>query len=311
MVLAIGLLAIFSWPREPRYAGKSLSVWLQELPSFGTRPGVEAANAIRAMGTNALPTLLARIQAKVPLWKMKLNPILDKQHLVKFRFRTSDFERAKAVVAFEILGPVAAPAVPSLVRALGSKEPRIRVCAAGALGGIGIATPEGVSGLIKLLGDQDHNVRFQAASALGAIGPASVRSLLVALENGNPSVQLAAMNALESVFVNTWRHQSNSRNLHSGKPGFELEKVFGEPSGCDAADAVKILILLLHQEDKQVRGAACGMLGSFGVVAKDATSGLIEAMQDPDEQIRNAANSALYHIGYTNRLMVPANVNFF
>jgi len=311
VVLAIGLLAIFSWPREPRYAGKSLSVWLQELPSSGTKPGEGAVNAIRAMGTNALPTLLARIQTELPLWKMKLNPILNKQHLVKFRFRASDFDRTKVVVAFEILGPVATPAVPNLVRALGGKEPRVRVCAAGALGGIGIATPEVVSGLIKLLGDQDQNVRFQAGSALGAIGPASVRSLLVALENGNPSVQLAAMGALEWVFVNTWRYQSNSRNSRPGKPGFELEKVFGKPSGCDAADAVKVLILVLHQEDKQVRGAACGLLGNFGVVSKDATSGLIEAMQDPDEELRNAANVALYRIGYTNRLMRRANAKGF
>jgi HEAT repeat protein len=304
ILTAAGLLALLFWPREPRYANKTLSAWLQELPRSGTKPN-EAVNAIRAMGGNALPALIARIQAKVPLWKQKLNAALDKRRLVEFRFHSSDYAREEAVIAFEVLGPIAMPAVPALLRALGEEEPRIRGCAARALGGIGTATTEVIPALIKLLGDQDQNIRLQAAYALGAIGPSAIRSLLVAIKDGDPNVQLAAMDALASVFDDTSRQPKKVRIRRPGKPGFELEKVFAQAPGCDAVAVVKILTERLHQEDKQVRRAACLLLGSFGAVTKDAVSGLVEVTRDPEEEVRSAANTGLYEIGDTNRLLLP------
>ena len=83
--LAIGVLVV--WLREPRYHGRSLSAWLAALddgergnrivfdansPPRPTKEQLEAAEAVRHMGTNALPELLRLLQAEEsPLYSIK------------------------------------------------------------------------------------------------------------------------------------------------------------------------------------------------------------------------------------------------
>ncbi len=73
----------------------------------------DAAEAIRAMGTNSLPFLLAHIHAYSPL-EEKLCVLLAKQHIFKFNFDDPYF--APSVLALRDLGSVAAPAFPALLR---------------------------------------------------------------------------------------------------------------------------------------------------------------------------------------------------
>jgi hypothetical protein len=91
ILLAIGLVALWPREREPEYNGKPLSVWLalyadhptnwtfaqigghMTMSKFQRLPGVpspdEAAEAIRKIGTNALPFLLKWINYEPPAWK--------------------------------------------------------------------------------------------------------------------------------------------------------------------------------------------------------------------------------------------------
>ena len=60
----VGALAWVAWPsREPVYQGKSLSVWLTGFSYGGTsKYGVDergVAQALKHMGTNVIPALLA------------------------------------------------------------------------------------------------------------------------------------------------------------------------------------------------------------------------------------------------------------
>ncbi len=119
-------------PREPSYGGKKLSAWLDELPQAvhtaypATAPPVQA---VRAIGTNAIPWLLYQFRTDdtswyglYKSWPEKANGWLDKQHLVAYRF--SEPMRAPALKprlrrgtqGLEALGELAAPAIPELLK---------------------------------------------------------------------------------------------------------------------------------------------------------------------------------------------------
>lgn len=102
------------------------------------------------------------------------------------RFTVRPFEdwtmREAAAVALSRIGE---PAVPSLVAALHSPDPALRMQAADTLARIGPGASKAVPPLMELLQDPDPRVRKSAARALGQIGPAAadaVPSLMRALE---------------------------------------------------------------------------------------------------------------------------------
>jgi len=87
LLAAAALFLFILWPREPSFQGRSLSAWLAALddgqggrgmiwstepPTVPTREQLEASQAIREMGSKALPELLRMLQSKEPiLYSMK------------------------------------------------------------------------------------------------------------------------------------------------------------------------------------------------------------------------------------------------
>src|SRR5262245_4157624 len=87
LLTAVALMLFIVWPREPSFQGRSLSSWLAALddgqggrgmlwstepPTVPTREQLEASQAIRQMGSKALPELLRMLQSKEPiLYSMK------------------------------------------------------------------------------------------------------------------------------------------------------------------------------------------------------------------------------------------------
>jgi hypothetical protein len=132
----VGIGAVAFWPgeREPEHNGKKLSEWVKayrlrlDFDDAKTKRLIEeeqkaAEEAIRHMGTNSIPWLLRAIAYKPPVWKERLWRILDKIPIKYTRrlYHRPDFSdflepRLIAVIAFEILGPEAAPAVPALTQ---------------------------------------------------------------------------------------------------------------------------------------------------------------------------------------------------
>jgi len=60
--------------------------------------------AIRAMGTNAIPWLIADLRLNEPKWKRVLKNWMLKQSLFKMKYRTPDARSSQATWAFEALG---------------------------------------------------------------------------------------------------------------------------------------------------------------------------------------------------------------
>src|SRR5947209_15928662 len=80
-LLLVGL-AVLVWPREnePAYQGRSLSDWLavyekakaSDASASDIQEGEKATNAVRAMGTNAVPILLQWMDHQLPSWRKRL-----------------------------------------------------------------------------------------------------------------------------------------------------------------------------------------------------------------------------------------------
>jgi hypothetical protein len=189
-----GMLAILLSPAsEPIYQGKKLTVWLGELnASKGTND--PAAQAVRGLGTNALPTLIRLIDRR-DYFSTRAQAWLQKIPLV--RGTPARDQRWQVVCAFKILGPLGAPAARELSAIL--EQGRHPGYAASCLAAIGLS---GLPGLTQALGHKDAKVRFSAASALGGLlheAQPAVPQLRARLADPVGYVREAATNALRRI----------------------------------------------------------------------------------------------------------------
>jgi hypothetical protein len=104
-------LLVSSLPaREPVYEGKPLSRWL----AGASRR--DARRAVRACGTNAIPTLVRMLRATDSPLKLKLVQLAGKQHFIKFHWRMAGVLHEEAIRALLEMGPRVEFAMPELVK---------------------------------------------------------------------------------------------------------------------------------------------------------------------------------------------------
>jgi hypothetical protein len=120
LVLVALIVVVVRPDGEPSYRGRSLSEWVGFLaPSVEPTAAVkEAEEAIRHIGTNALPYLLKWIQYERPPWKNALNRVTGGRLgrydlLLEYR---NDIRARQALEAFREVGPQACKAIPQLIR---------------------------------------------------------------------------------------------------------------------------------------------------------------------------------------------------
>lgn len=204
MVAAITLLVVLMWralpPPEPAYKGKSLSYWLvQRTDSDKQVERDAAAVAIRAIGTNAIPTLLQMMREKESPFKSRW---LARRwyhffSVIYFSEPAGILERAEE--GFDVLGPSAASAVPELSKILDdnlSSECSSRT--ANALGNIGPDAGAAVPSLLRAALKTNGTAHFEAFGALGKIhaNPDSVVPVLLWVVSNTPADRMYAIDAL-------------------------------------------------------------------------------------------------------------------
>jgi len=170
-VTAFVLVAVWR-SAEPSYQGQSLGRWLEQYHSArGTgTSSVKAEEAIRQMGTNALPTLIRMICARDSLIKQAVMKWSSKQKFIKFTFTPATKLRYQAQAGYEILGPAAKAQVPELTVILTNDNVgQVRQCTASALGFIGEDAKSAASALLVTAKDQDNQVRNSSLWALSRI----------------------------------------------------------------------------------------------------------------------------------------------
>ncbi len=202
---------------EPVYQGKRLST-LMEAPCLWSAgyAGTNATTwdndlsladeAIRHLGTNAIPTLLRMVRARDSTIKVKLLELAAKLPLVKFRHIPAPMINEYGGRGFELLGPLAKEAVPELIQIYNAnRSPASRYAAIMALGAIGPASKEAVPALLiaasntRAFKTPELENRLEAISALGRIHAAPdlvVPTLIRLLNDRDAKIRTAAILSL-------------------------------------------------------------------------------------------------------------------
>lgn len=159
LVIAIVVVLCTETASEPSYDGKPLRFWLGQLDTKSARDGTcEAAIAIRAMGSNALPVLISMLSARDPGWKRWLT----QQRWFPFRLHTA----AQTILQGSFgLGCLREQAVPTLEQLLTNGPTTSQAAIA-----FGRMSPIGATSLANGLTNTDWYVRFRCAEVLSAVG---------------------------------------------------------------------------------------------------------------------------------------------
>jgi hypothetical protein len=218
VIVLVALVSVMVWQglreREPVYQGKSLRVWLREYP-LGENTGTSkmAEDAVRHIGTNAIPTLLEMLVAK----DSKLKDLWDR-HIPKLQFlpswvryphwhnydaRTVNIE---AHLGFKILGADAKQAVPALMKLYERNiSPSSQRAAGRSLTAIGPAARIAIPVFVQGAASSNESVRRNAVEALFEIHAEPrlvVPAFVKCLSDTNFSVRMLAVMGLAGFGTN-------------------------------------------------------------------------------------------------------------
>jgi HEAT repeat protein len=263
-VLACPLAVISAQSGEPTCNGKSLSEWLLDLHGEASS-GKVAEEAVRQIGTNALPTLLDMAGATDRNAKGVLAKLQNKQLQEVYKSKEANVEdlRNLAVDGFAILGTNATPAIPQLTKLI--RGPETRLQAMRALTKVG---PGGFSVLTNALADKDDEFRNNLVWVIGEEGggdPKVITAILIhSLKDRDPTIR------------------GNAADFLAGK---------------DPNLAIPALISVLDDREYYPRARAAIALGSFGPAAKSASPKLLSVYTNvvagQDKQLARDLGSAL------------------
>jgi hypothetical protein len=218
-LLLIALAGVSAWQglrlREPFYQGKRLSDWLAVYKMEGMA-GVEtwqvrleqqeADEAVRRIGTNALPTLLRMLRAKDSALKVKCIGLAKRQHFIRIKYIPSEELNYRACSGFGVLGAKAQNAVPALIEIVNQNRSRAsRWYAIQALVLVGPPAQEAIPLLTSWATNADSSARSYAVNALGRIRAEPERALPVlinALNDPDVQIRTAALLTLQGLGPN-------------------------------------------------------------------------------------------------------------
>jgi peptidoglycan/xylan/chitin deacetylase (PgdA/CDA1 family) len=275
MVLLLAVLSLAAWftfhSREPAYQGKPLSFWLDELtaqqnpreledspPGALEKRHLRAETALRQIGTNALPYLLALIRNRPkpsPL-RDKIEEFLEKnQSVVRIRLPEQKDGSWQACEAFFVLGDVAKPAIPELEKLLMSEH--TAQAASECLRVFGVAA---VPALLRGLANTNPQVQGQSLMTLGEIGPAARDAIPPVLQIAQaPGARLAgqALRLLSELETNGARFLPLfTERLNDTNSTFDAAFALGR----SGPEGVTVLVESLTNQDRKIRSGILAAL---------------------------------------------------
>ncbi|EEF63260.1 HEAT repeat domain-containing protein [Pedosphaera parvula] len=280
IAFAGGLMWLILHTREPHYAGRSLSSWLNQLESKNGVAGFEtdgglmwdewhsprspeeerAAEAIRQIGTNSFPYLLHALTNKDSRFMEKLKDISARESWITINLPRPNVARRRAVLALDALGPMAEPVLPELTQALFDKKGSKG--AAAALSAVG---PKGWSILTRTLNSTNDWSAIYSVWALGhqrVATPETMEALISAGTNRNNGVHALSGWAL-------------------GMIGQEKERV------------IPLLITRLSSPSMDLRFGALAGLSKFGTEASNAVPAMLDLMKENNSFLKPQIDTAL------------------
>jgi HEAT repeat protein len=243
--------------REPVYQGRPLRAWLEEFDSSsGTTNYAAAQEAIRQMGTNALPFLIPYLRAKDPPFYEQTLRLKAKLHLLRGKIDYAVFWHRRAATACGELGPAGAPAFDAMTEAANDEHAASDVTAA-----LSRMFPDSAPVLTNILATGNITARCRAADGLTSafshptIEEMGRTALLNALRDPDAGVRATAASAFQ--FWHMSRRWDRTKEV-----------------------VVAALTRALSDPSPSVRGNAATALGNFGAAAKPAVPELVKLLQD-------------------------------
>jgi HEAT repeat protein len=170
VVIVGGMALYFLQPREPRFQGKALSTWLKDFDRWDGDTNAPVVQAMRAMGTNAVPILANMCLANDSRLKQKTSMEFEKHpKLMKYRFTTAPERWARAGQALGVMGESARGACPIFLEALMNNDAFHRRAALNGFASLGPQAEDCLPAIIGLEHDADRGVRYNLMVALGRI----------------------------------------------------------------------------------------------------------------------------------------------
>ena len=262
-VFLIAVLGVLVWmilrSNEPAYRGKRLSQWLDEYNGAGALEKTEPiSDAIRAIGTNSLPFLLANIRHVDPPIKAKFFALAARQHFLRLPFYGTDPYRSTSILALHALGSQAAPLYPELLK-------------------------------VAL----DPKTHWWGMMSLLAIGTNAIPTLAQACQSTNVQVRTEAVLLISMMraMPPPWFSWGWNKAPLNGRPVFGLGYAVSE-------EDVREMINLLKDSDPAVRRASADAIGHYTRppytgVAKAAVPSLMDALKDAEPGVRLSAGQTL------------------
>jgi HEAT repeat protein len=267
--LIAGLIIWSVSSKEPVYQGRSLSSWLDEWGHASNNRTNHAAIAIRAIGSNGVPFLLARISRnestnEIIFWRFAEKFVPDAWNPL-YRDTPRELTAAEAI---NLLGVEAKSAFPTLTNLFSHKINLVATSV--GLAGLG---HEGVTVLLEALTNKDWLVRNFAASALG---------------EANSDLDKVIPALIEITRMKCTKQEDYLVVDGAGIGLMQLQK--------QSETVVPALAQLISSPDNTTRLLAAAFLRGFGTDAKAAVPVLLKARTDVNAGVRDAAENALKEI---------------
>jgi HEAT repeats len=179
-VLLLGLLAFhLIQKREPSYHGRTLTQWLEsfrealrpERTAEEQRTLEASTNAVKHIGTNAIPMLLQKLSATDSVLVSRFKELAARQKLIQFHFREPFVDRWLGMEGFGILQKDATDAEPSLVQLTQHPDEDVRYRALVCLCYIEARPQVFLPVLLQTAHDPNKVVRQESADLLNEMFP--------------------------------------------------------------------------------------------------------------------------------------------
>jgi len=277
------VLAVAFWPgrKEPEYQGKKLSEWLEAYRSANVTKATgaaqeQAADAVRHIGTNALPFLIEWIGYQPTAWRIKFTGALTRlpgplKRARPARLLRVPVARAKeAICGFTILEKQAAPAVPALTELLQDWKSEDR--ASHVIVALGCVGERGLPPLVAALTNSAAPMWYRSKAASELADPVEMvgTNMSWAVRVLVPCLQDRAVGSLVARVLGRWKLAPE--------------------------EAVPALAKCLRSSQFATRAEALTALGKFGAEASSAVPDLLIAAKDGDQLIRSVATNSLLKI---------------
>lgn len=284
------LVVVFyaSYKKPLRYEGKTFYQWASELqqaqanysdPDRGKKIETTSA-AIRAMGTNGLPLVMADLRARPTVKERVISWLAPRAKFLKFKPVNVSDRWVRGIRTMEVLGPLGKPYLPEIITMVSNSTGYSE----GALMAIG---PDALPAFTNFLA---HSKFPQTGNLIGSFANAVYANRI------SPEQAAVALPYLVQVFKST---DSHGRWYAASAFG----AVHQEPDIC-----IPLLISGLTDPAASVRESCVQSLGAFGEAASEHAGKLAEAFDGTDALTRRSICGALGNFRSTAAISVPVLV---